>query len=941
MNTDSGFGSKDNVYSMLRILSKQSSGLKIVHFNAQSLNNKMDEFRYIFTSSGIDVICISESWFHPDIQNNVYNLSGFQLFRADRKSNAGGVAIYVRNGINCIIRKTSVKIVPIQEQHENFENKIEYLFLEISIMGRKILIGSVYRPRNNILLDTLMETIEDISPLYNEIIIAGDFNSNLLVDNSLTDLFEILGLLPINTTIPTHFHRTSNSLLDLFFINDKSKVLFYDQLSAPVFSKHDLIFLAYDIVVNRIDTFITYRDFRNIDYTMLNQHIENVCWDIIYSTGDVDEQINFLQDNINNIFNNCIPLKTKLVKHKQQPWFNADIKRLIGIRDAAYHRWKKYKTSVLHTSFRTARRNVVRTIQNAKSSYFRRKFNSAVGSKAKWKEIRGIGIGRENLTVSNHAIDLNHLNNRFVDLTIPQPSINIYDDLCYVAVENQFSFSCVDQCDVLESFLAVKSNAMGIDGVNPVFLKALLPKLLPFITYLFNTILTKSIFPSGWKQSKIIPIPKSKLYNDFRPIAILPFLSKVLENVMHKQMNAFLHSRKLLSDRQSGFTKGRSCVTALVDVIEDVRAKLDDNMVSFLILLDHSKAFDTIDHSIMIKKLEKLFHFSKPACKLITSYLNNRTQSVHLNGNNSNVLNVRRGVPQGSILGPLLFCLYINDLPEVLLNSKVQMYADDVQVYTSTRIRDIHSCVANINNDLNRIHSWAEDNGLCINPLKSKCMLLSKRNCNLNLDFEIKINNTVIGLVESSSNLGVTFNSQLSWTNHINIVVGKVYGMLRNLWTVQESTPFEIRMLLAKSYLIPVLLYGCEIYSCCDSADFNKLNVAYNNIARYIYRKPSRAHISAFSYQIFNMNFENLLKFKRLILLHKIVYTKEPNYLYNILTFGRSPRGKKIIQKKFKTEISKKQFFVNGIRLWNELPKTVQIISNANKFKKELIRIFS
>ena len=222
---------------------------------------------------------------------------------------------------------------------------------------------------------------------------------------------------------------------------------------------------------------------------------------------------------------------------------------------------------------------------------------------------------------------------------------------------------------------------------------------------------------------------------------------------------------------------------------------------------------------------------------------------------------------------------------------------------------------------MRKIDIWATNNGLCINPTKSKCILIHRSNRNITNDIQIKISSNVIEFVSCSKNLGVIFNSKLTWSNHIASAVGKIYGMLRNLWAVKCSTPFGIRMVLVKTY------------TNCDANDLQKLKVSYNNIARYVFNRGVRATISVFSQQICNMYFENLLKFICLIFLHKIIYTAQPTYLYGTINFGISAGGLVLIQRKYKTTFSERQFFIYCTRLWNQLPKRIQIINNANRFK--------
>ncbi|XP_059217457.1 uncharacterized protein LOC131994675 [Stomoxys calcitrans] len=675
----------------------------------------------------------------------------------------------------------------------NRSSRIEYLFLELlSDDKKRLLLGCVYRPNSSIDFEELIETIDIISIEYDNIIVAGDFNSNLLVERCLADSMQTLGLLPVNDSAPTHFTRSNASLLDVFFVSHLSKISLYNQLDAPAFSKHDLLFVTYHFEINPTVCTSTYRDFKNIDWPLLHQSLDEVPWEEIFYMEGVDEQVSFLNHNLCSIYDTCVPVKVIYTNRKQQPWFTPEIKHLISVRNLAYKRWKRYRLPTLYDTFKSARRDVLKKTNESKKQYYKRKFENAIDSKRKWKEIRNIGIGSKSNTNTDclSISDLDEINENFLKINTVDPGTNTYSNISTAQIEDTFSFRCVSPEEVLQSFATIKSDAMGFDGIHPRFAKLVLPKILPFVTHIYNNILTKSTFPTDWKLAKIIPIPKQN--SEFRPIAILPFFSKALERIINTQIDAFLSFRGLLNDRQSGFRTKRNCSTVLIDVVEELRQNMDNNMVSFLVLLDHSKAFDTVNHDILISKLDRLFFFSKPACKLISSYITGRRQSVNVGDTTSAALDVPRGVPQGSILGPLLFSVYINDLPDIPMHCNVQMYADDVQLFSSAKPNCVQSCINNINCDLNEIQNWASKNSLCLNPSKTKLMKILKRSTTQIPPVRATLNNSVIETVDTSCNLGVIFNSKLTWTNHINKAVGKVQGMLRSLWSVRTSTPFQI-----------------------------------------------------------------------------------------------------------------------------------------------------
>ncbi|XP_075167425.1 uncharacterized protein LOC142239522 [Haematobia irritans] len=246
-----------------------------------------------------------------------------------------------------------------------------------------------------------------------------------------------------------------------------------------------------------------------------------------------------------------------------------------------------------------------------------------------------------------------------------------------------------------------------------------------------------------------------------------------------------------------------------------------------------------------------------------------------------------------------------------------------------------------VNDDLANVWTWAMANGLCLNPNKTKFLRIRKRANRDTSNVVIKINDQPIDLVAQARNLGMIFNDKLTWSNHINAVVGQTYQKLRSLWATQSFTPLDIRSLLVKSYIIPGLLYGCELFSNCDANSKSKLNRLFNNITRYVYGLRRCDSVSEYRDALFGVSLEKLMSIRTLIFLHKIIHSGHPSYLSQRLVFARSNRGRKIIPFRHTSLVSEWHFFINSVRLWNSLPNSLQLTSSAVNFKSSLFDIFS
>ena len=444
---------------------------------------------------------------------------------------------------------------------------------------------------------------------------------------------------------------------------------------------------------------------------------------------------------------------------------------------------------------------------------------------------------------------------------------------------NKFQFSPVTEYDVYSCLLKLKSDTIGDDQIPLRFVKIILPYVLYPLTHIINNCFTTSTFPTQWKVGLVIPVEKNSSpvdKNDYRPITILPCLSKVCEKLIEQQMVEFFTEKKFFSQYQSGFRARHSCATAIMKIIDDILHFYDNNELILLCLLDFSKAFDSIVHRFLLDKLKTLYDFSASAVALISSYLSERCQKVKVGNNVSNSRGITRGVPQGSILGPLLFGIYLNDLFSTCENVAMHGYADDIQIYLSRPPSLVEDVCYRLNEDLHKISVWASQNGLSLNAGKSCVLPISRNNVSIEDLPSISLNNSNLKFVDKIKNLGFTLNSQLTANDHISQVVNKIYFTLRTLRLSANYTPEDVRKMLALQLLMPIVSYAETVFCKIDSVAMHKLLVAFNHIVWYVYGLKNYEHVSAKKKEFIGMDLQEYFDMRNCIFLHKIIYDQTP-----------------------------------------------------------------
>lgn len=632
-------------------------------------------------------------------------------------------------------------------------------------------------------------------------------------------------------------------------------------------------------------------------------------------------------------------MRTVRIKNSKCPWFTSEVLEAINKRRKLYCKWKDRPSTRNWEDYCQARNHVNYVTRQAKFNYYSSKFSTSLTSKKLWSNLREIGIGRKNNVEC--LLDPNVLNDTFVFRESINPQFSPKNELCRAFDQD---FETVTESDVLESVNGIKSNAIGEDGIPLCFIKLILPYIVGPLTHIINHSIVSSTFPDSWKTAQILPIAKKSnpvLPADYRPVSILPTLSKVFEKILTKQIIGHLDRKCLLSPFQSGFRPNHSCATAMVKILDDIRQQFDRGYLTILCLLDFSKAFDRVNHNILCTKLRCYFGFSIRAVQLIASYLRNRSQRVLVGEHLSEAKYLKEGVPQGSILGPVLFCIFINDLAHHCKSSSFHLYADDVQVYLSRPIGLIEDLFCRVNEDLLAIYKWSVENGLTLNPSKSQAIMISQKAYETEDLPPIFLSSTRIQFVDNVTSLGYKINCTLSCRNQINYTIGRIYGCLRKLWICARFIPVDTKLKLMKTLLVPIISYAEVVYCKLDSVSMHKLQVAFNNMVRYVYGLRRYDHVSLYQNSILGCTLAQFLDARNCIFLHKIIYSRLPTYLFTKLQFAQSARTFNLIIQPFNYLNSTRLFFTYTIRLWNSLPEHIKRTWRASSFKKAILNHFS
>lgn len=541
----------------------------------------------------------------------------------------------------------------------------------------------------------------------------------------------------------------------------------------------------------------------------------------------------------------------------------------------------------------------------------------------------------------------NAFNQHFASIGSSQLSELSYSTTTNIVNNISFSFSTIYPSEVLQVISEIKSsNGAGPDGLDMKFIKLSSHVLAVPLCDLFNLSLSTCVIPLMWKFAKVIPLHKggdSLEVNNYRPISIINNVAKIFEKLIFRQLSKYINDFSLLSPNQSGFRPHHSTTTALTLFTNYIFSAQDNNRSTGAIFIDLTKAFDMVNHYILLDKLYAI-GLSKSAVLWFNSYLHYRCQSVSFNDVLSQTRIIETGVPQGSSLGPLLFSIFINDLPQLCSDCQIHLYADDTVVYTSSY--DISKIQTSLQFDFNLIQTWFSSNLLLLNKNKSYSMLfatrsaLHKQNNSLHVKF---VDGTPLKNVEEFKYLGLWLDSQLTFRTHIDSIVKNINCSLRILYRSINCFTKQIRLKIITQLLLPIIDYADVVYQNTADLNLKPLNVIYNSICRFVLRCPFRTHHCQMYQSLNLLSLNSRRQFHWLQFVYKCIFSNYPSYLKQYLIPYQTSYSLRDTDylffsvPKISKESGRRAFKFKAPSDWNALPRSFRSISSFYQFNMSLL----
>ena len=883
---------------------------------------------------------ITETWLDSQFDNSSLLLNDFQIFRRDRAHGSdshGGVMI-------CIRKIYNVTQVSLQTEKE-------LCFVNINLKRVSLKVGVAYRPPSmnsgeSIVFFNIIRNFLENSQNY---VLFGDFNLPGINWEELTALnatekyfLDICNELNVHQVIrePTTEY---GSRLDLCLCSDSEMVK--NPEVREFFSSSDHAIITCEIYLNcqvRNEKTIFY-NFNEADWEMARAHLALVNWDYYFhSCSDVYSVWNLFVRLIDEML--CLYVPTGSIRKNDLPWFNSKLKNMKKIK---LRKWKKYQRSRSHrflVEYRTYSNLYASELVKSRTKYEENKFykkshkpkqffNFIRKSTETTDEVAPL-LSEENIFYSDSE-KCNILSRHYKKMFTVENDNLPYMDQCMP--ENSFTDFMITETDVVKAIQNMNANSgPGFDGIFPKFIKNLAPFLIKPLCKIFNMSLNSGKVPEDWISSIIIPIykrnGKPSLSASYRPINLTSCVSKIFERILYGKIMEFLLENDLISKSQHGFLSKRSTVTNLLTCTFDWVSFFNEKQALDIIYIDYEKAFDKVPHKKLLYKMRKL-GFGGKIMSWIESFITKRRQCVRVKDSYSQFESVDSGVAQGTLLGPLLFILYLSDVTKVIENSELILYADDSKIYHKTNTNDDCNKLAQ---DLRKLENWCNEWQLSINYEKCEVLRIGKNN--LNCPYEM--GECTIPSKNFCRDLGVFIGKDIYYRHHYEILSRNCHYFCRKLKYSFTSRNVDFLIFMYRTYVLPKLDYASCVWSPYFKKDVDLLENVQRKFTKFLPEMFNVPYLERL--KILNLvTLEERRIFLDIILVYRMYHGLVDLDFHRYFSFNEMrTRGHslKLNIARSRVNCHKYHFFNRIVKIWNSLPAKIVLIDKFKVFKVELFK---
>ena len=960
---------KDELPDPINKIKPKNNHILILNLNCRNLANKGEELYTIIINSDADIICLTETWFDESHPLSMNVPEGYYIHRKDRsdefnekykKTKGGGVAIMYKKSLKLVVKE---KLTPKIE---------EILWVQVRAKT-SFLLGVLYRPDYSDMLtsekENLEENIINTVSISKNSILTGDFNADLL-DPNKNETKQLKNILKTNGFIqhinkPTRIDHLSfrKSLLDhIWTCNETIQVekcgTFYG------LSDHLGTYINLNIKKEKEPPIkIKYRDYKNFDQASFNiemdNELKNSNFNTILQENNVNAATELIVKTISKISDKHAPLIEKTIIPKSQPpWYTKNLKDKINEKNNLLKDYYETGHPSLKKRLETEHKEIKNTKFHLKKDFINEKVEKAENdARELWKLLNFLTDKPKSKKIEPDKITQEKANNfnKFfatVGSDIQEKLKDKLDKKNYEIFDRDYFNFVEEREETIKKLIKDidEKVATGEDNISAKLIKYCSEIITPYLTKIINQGYKTKTFPNILKKAIIKPIFKKDDPNDisnYRPISILSIISKVFERCASNQMVNFLIPNNIIHPSQHAYQKGHSPITCLFEMLNEIYNAVDKRMYVAIASLDLSKAFDSISHELLLKKLSSL-GIGNEAITWIESYLTNRIQKTKFEHFESEWETVKSGVPQGSILGPLLFLCFTNDLPKSFEDKcKIFSYADDSQlVVTAPNKSEIEN---KLKIAISTAQSWYTKNSMLNNTDKTELIIFNPKDKKDELNIEIMDQDKKITLKskENIKILGLYIDNELKWTKQIKTVKKKSMNTTRRVHRINFFIPQNLRFILYHALISPHFNFGDIFYGGCNEKDARSLQRVQNFAVKSITGNRKFDSATQSFKQTKLLNLKDRRKVHECVFTHKALQMKSAknttkiykSYCHEAST-RRAQSGKLNIPAHNYTKFKKSPLY-RTIQTWNQAPENLPVGNiklHKNHFQKHLIK---